>query len=45
MDVAKPGDIVLLAGKGHEQVQLTNFGKRKWNDNVVLLELAKQRNL
>ena len=45
MDIAKPWDIVLLAGKGHEQVQITNFGKRKWNDSVVLLELAKQRSL
>ena len=41
MDIAQPGDIVLLAGKGHEQVQLTNFGKRKRNDRTALLELAR----
>lgn len=30
--ISKPWDIVLLAWKGHEKVQLTNFGKRKWSD-------------
>lgn len=41
MDIAEPGDLILLAGKGHEQVQLTNFGKRKWSDKATLLELQK----
>jgi hypothetical protein len=27
---------VVLAGKGHELVQLTNFGKRNWSDKQVL---------
>lgn len=31
-EIAKAGDIVMLAGKGHETVQFTNFGKRKWSD-------------
>ena len=39
--IAKPGDIVLIAGKWHENIQLTNFGKRKWNDKEVLLEILK----
>jgi UDP-N-acetylmuramyl tripeptide synthase len=30
--IAESWDIVLLAGKWHEKVQLTNFGKRKWSD-------------
>ena len=38
VDIAKPGDIVLLAGKGHEHIQLTNFGKRPRSDKEVLLK-------
>jgi UDP-N-acetylmuramoyl-L-alanyl-D-glutamate--2,6-diaminopimelate ligase len=38
-EIAKPGDIVVFAGKGHETVQLTNFWKRKWNDTVELMKL------
>ncbi len=34
--IAKPWDIVLLAGKGHETVQYTNLGKRKRSDKKVL---------
>jgi hypothetical protein len=25
LELANPGDITLIAGKGHEKVQLTNF--------------------
>lgn len=39
LDLAKPGDIILFAGKGHEQIQLTNFGKRAWNDYEFLSQL------
>lgn len=39
VEIAKPGDNVLIAGKGHEQVQYTNFGKRKWNDADKLKEI------
>lgn len=39
--LAQPGDIVVLAGKGHEKVQLTNFGKRPRNDKTTLLSLLK----
>ena len=35
-EIAKPGDIILLAGKWHEKVQLTNYGKREWNDYSIL---------
>ncbi len=31
-ELAQPGDVLMFAGKGHETVQLTNFGKRKWSD-------------
>lgn len=41
-EIAKPGDILMFAGKGHETVQLTNFGKRKWSDKEeVLKNLAR----
>ena len=32
LETAKAGDVILFAGKGHETVQLTNLGKRKWSD-------------
>jgi len=28
-----------LAGKGHEQVMLTKYGKREWSDKKVLEKL------
>lgn len=39
MDLAQPGDIIVLAGKGHETIQLTNFWKRTWSDYQVLSSL------
>ncbi len=39
--IAKPGDIVMLAGKGHEPIQRTNFGTRKRNDKEELLKNLK----
>lgn len=38
IDAAKPGDIIILCGKGHEQVQITNFGKRPRNDKEQLTQ-------
>ena len=43
-DLAKPWDIVLIAGKGHEKVQLTNFGKRERSDQVVVKSFAQNTN-
>lgn len=37
--MAMPWDVVLLAGKWHERVQLTNYWKRPWNDMDVLKKL------
>ncbi len=39
VEIAKPGDIVLLAGKWHEHIQLTNFGKRPRSDKQKLEEI------
>ena len=30
--IAQPGDCIVYAGKWHERVLLTNFGKKTWND-------------
>lgn len=37
-DIAQKGDMVMFAGKGHETVQYTNFGKRKWSDKEEILK-------
>ena len=37
-EIAQPGDILMFAGKGHETLQLTNFGKRKWSDKEEILK-------
>ena len=38
-EIAKEWDIVVSCWKWHEQVQLTNFGKRPRNDKKVLYEI------
>ncbi len=36
VDIVQPGDVVLLAGKGHETVQWTNQWHRPWSDKGEL---------
>ena len=38
---ARPGDIVLLAGKGHEKVQVTREGSQPFDDAQVAREALK----
>jgi UDP-N-acetylmuramoyl-L-alanyl-D-glutamate--2,6-diaminopimelate ligase len=38
---ARPGDIVLLAGKGHEKVQVTREGSLPFDDVAVALEALR----
>lgn len=40
-EIAQPGDVLMFAGKGHEAVQLTNWGKRKWSDREEVLKNLK----
>ncbi len=40
-EIARPGDIVMLAWKGHEPIQWTNFGTRKRSDREELLKNLK----
>jgi UDP-N-acetylmuramoyl-L-alanyl-D-glutamate--2,6-diaminopimelate ligase len=42
-EIARKWDIVVSCWKWHEQVQLTNFWKRKWNDKKVLSEILKSQ--
>jgi len=38
---ARAGDIVLIAGKGHEQVQITNYGAAPFNDKLVATDALR----
>lgn len=40
-EIAQEGDVLMFAGKGHETVQYTNFGKRKWSDKEEVLKNLK----
>ncbi|MCX6825073.1 MAG: UDP-N-acetylmuramoyl-L-alanyl-D-glutamate--2,6-diaminopimelate ligase [candidate division SR1 bacterium] len=40
-EIAQEGDYVMFAGKGHETMQLTNFGKRKWSDKEEVIKNLK----
>ena len=44
-EIANKWDIVVSCWKWHEQVQLTNFWKRKWNDKTVLTKLLMSQNI
>ncbi len=44
IDLAKPGDIVLIAGKGHENYQIFGTEKTYFDDRVVALEAIKIKN-
>jgi UDP-N-acetylmuramoyl-L-alanyl-D-glutamate--2,6-diaminopimelate ligase len=39
LEYAQPGDVVLLAGKGHETEQLQGVERRPFDDRAVALEL------
>lgn len=41
--LAQPGDVVLLAGKGHETSIIWGFEHRPWDEAAVARELLKQR--
>lgn len=41
LDVAKPGDVVLLAGKGHETYQIRGTTKAPFDEKEIVRELLK----
>ena len=40
-EIAKKWDVVVSCWKWHEQIQLTNFWKRKWNDKKLLTKILE----
>ena len=44
ISAAKTGDVVIIAGKGHENYQLVNGNKFHFDDREVALEALKRRN-
>jgi len=43
LEIARPGDLVLLAGKGHETTIEYADGPRPWDDRAVARELIAER--
>ena len=43
LDAARPGDVVLIAGKGHEATQIDGDDVRPFDDRVVAAELLGDR--
>lgn len=43
LEIAQPGDLVLLAGKGHETTMEYADGPRPWDDRVAARELIAER--
>jgi UDP-N-acetylmuramoyl-L-alanyl-D-glutamate--2,6-diaminopimelate ligase len=41
LSAARAGEIVLIAGKGHEQVQITNYGAAPFNDKLVATDALR----
>jgi len=39
VDLANDWDLVVMTGLGHQKCQVTNFGKRDWNDKEQILEI------
>lgn len=42
MSSAKPGDMILITGMGHEQFRIVNGKRLPWNDTDVVREIADQ---
>jgi len=45
IDIAKPGDIIVLAGKGHEDYQEKNGKKYHFDEREVVAEILKSKNM
>ncbi len=45
LELARPGDAVLLAGKGHETYQVVGTERREFDERVVVRELLRNRGM
>ena len=43
IDAARPGDVVLLAGKGHEKCIIYGDERRPWDEAAVAREVLSSR--
>ncbi len=43
IDVAQPGDLVLVAGKGHENYQIVGTERRHFDDRETARNLLQER--
>ena len=43
IDMAEPGDVILLAGKGHEDYQIVGHEKRPMDERVIVAEWMERR--
>ena len=44
LDTARTGDIVLLAGKGHEDYEITADGKHPFSEKTIVLQYFSEKN-
>ena len=42
VEMARPGDIVLLAGKGHERSMITAAGREPWDERAIAEEAIRE---
>jgi UDP-N-acetylmuramoyl-L-alanyl-D-glutamate--2,6-diaminopimelate ligase len=40
--LAQPGDIILIAGKGHEEYQILNDGKHYFNEKKIVIDAVRR---
>ncbi|MBQ2468759.1 MAG: hypothetical protein II503_03645 [Clostridia bacterium] len=40
---AVPGEVIVLAGKGHEKYEITADGKKPFDEEKIVTELVKRR--
>jgi UDP-N-acetylmuramoyl-L-alanyl-D-glutamate--2,6-diaminopimelate ligase len=40
---AKPKDLILLAGKGHEEYELNRYGKHPFSERRIVLEAFEEK--
>lgn len=43
IDIAQPGDVVLLAGKGHEKYQILGTGKIDFDEEAIALRFMEEK--